>query len=338
MRRLNLMLVCALLVAGTACGGDDDSDAEGSTATTGSTGTTEETGGGEPAPVQLSASVASYDLAVGPPARVIVGVFDNENGPVGFGTVKMEFFSFGTAPKEGDTPATGPTAEGTYLPLPGSAPPPADPSKTGFLETTERGVYQAQVAFDQPGFWKVLVTAELDGAQHQAEAAFKVLDKHAVPVPGDAAIPSDNPVAGAAGVDPVVIDSRASNGAPIPDPELHSTTIKQALADGKPILLVISTPTFCQSRFCGPITDMASGLAKTYGDRAAFIHLEVWENFEESKLTPSAAEWIAKDGGGGAEPWVFLIGADGKITHRWDNVAVQSDIEPLLQQLPVIGG
>ena len=335
MRRLNL-IACALLagalsVGGVACGGDDDSDAEGST------GTTEETGADDPAPVQLGASVASYDLAVGPPARVIVGVFDNENGPVGFGTVKMEFFSFGTAPKEGDTPATGPTAEGTYLPLPGSAPPPADPNKTAFLETTERGVYQAQVAFDQPGFWKVLVTAELDGASHKAEAAFKVLDKHSVPVPGDAALPSDNPVAGAAGVDPVVIDSRASNGAPIPDPELHSTTIKQALADGKPILLVISTPTFCQSRFCGPITDMASGLAKTYGDRAAFIHLEVWENFEESKLTPPAAEWISK-GEGAAEPWVFLIGADGKITHRWDNVAVQSDIEPLLQQLPVIGG
>ena len=330
-RPLTALLACALLLAGAACGGDDDSDAQGTT------DTTAEAGSDDRAPVQLSASAASYDLAVGPPARFIVGVFDNENGPVGFGTVQMEFFSFGTAPKEGDTPAAGPTATGTYLPLPGSAPPPADPNKTGFLETTERGVYQAQVAFDKPGFWKVLVTADLDGATHKAEAAFKVLDEHAVPVPGDAAIPTDNPVAGASGVDPVVIDSRASNGAPIPDPELHSTTVKQALAEEKPVLLVISTPTFCRSRFCGPITDMASDLAKTYGDRAAFIHLEVWENFETSKLTPSAAEWIGEDEGA-AEPWVFLIGADGKITHRWDNVAVRSDIEPLLQQLPVIGG
>lgn len=326
-RRLTALLTAALLLAGAACGGDDDSE--------GSTGDTGQTDSNEPAPVKLSAAVASYDLAVGPPGRLIVGVFDNENGPVGFGTVKLELFSFGTSPKEGDEPVTGPTATATYLPLPGSAAPPADPNQTGFLESSERGVYQAQVPFDRPGFWKVLVTAEIDGESHQAEAAFQVLPEHTVPMPGDAAIPTENPVAGAEGVDPVIIDSRAANGAPIPDPELHDTTVKQALAEGKPILLVISTPTFCQSRFCGPITDMASDLAKTYGDRAAFIHYEVWEDFTATppKLNPWAEEWI-KDSG---EPWVFFIGADGKISHRWDNVAARADIEPLLQQLPVPG-
>jgi hypothetical protein len=34
------------------------------------------------------------------------------------------------------------------------------------------------------------------------------------------------------------------------------------------------------------------------------------------------------------EPWVFLIGADGRIAARWDNVATREEIEPLLRDLP----
>ena len=34
------------------------------------------------------------------------------------------------------------------------------------------------------------------------------------------------------------------------------------------------------------------------------------------------------------EPWVFLIGADGRIAARWDNVATRGEIEPLLRDLP----
>jgi len=44
-------------------------------------------------------------------------------------------------------------------------------------------------------------------------------------------------------------------------------------------MVVVSTPTYCQSRFCGPITDSVSALAQRYGDRMAFVHLEVWKNF-----------------------------------------------------------
>jgi hypothetical protein len=31
---------------------------------------------------------------------------------------------------------------------------------------------------------------------------------------------------------------------------------------------------------------------------------------------------------------VFLIGADGMIAARWDNVATRAEIEPLLRDLP----
>jgi peroxiredoxin len=63
----------------------------------------------------------------------------------------------------------------------------------------------------------------------------------------------------------------------------------------------------------------------------------VWKDFEAKALNDTAKDWIAR-GDDINEPWVFLIGADGKIAARWDNVATRVEIEPLLQKLPVIAG
>jgi hypothetical protein len=315
------LLAVTLLLA--ACGGGGDGGDGGAT---GETTTT------KPA---ISVISAGYDMAVGPPARFIVGVVSSDQGPVGYGTVELRFFFLGQG-AAGDTAKPGPTATGHYLPLPGSPPPPAGADKPVYLKETERGVYAADVAFDRDGFWGVAVTAELDKPE-TATATFKVLPAHTVPAPGDPAIASDNLTLDTPGAEPSAIDSRAGGGDPVPDPELHQTTVKQALAAGRPVLLVISTPTFCVSLFCGPVTDMVGELAAEYADRASFVHIEVWKDYEAKQLNDAAKEWIAR-GEDINEPWVFLIGADGKIAGRWDNVATRGEIEPLLQKLPVIAG
>lgn len=310
----------ALTLVLAACGGDGDGGASGETTTT------------KPA---ISAIAASYDLAVGPPARFSVGVVNVEEGPVGYGTVELRFFYLGRGgPDEAARP--GPTATGRYMPLPGSPPPPAGADKPVYLKETDRGVYVADVAFDQDGFWGVAVTADLD-KRETATATFKVLPAHAVPAPGDPAIASENLTVDTPGAPLPAIDSRAGGGDPVPDPDLHRTTVKQALDDDRPVLLVISTPTFCVSLFCGPVTDMVGELAAEYADRASFVHIEVWKDYEAKQLNDAAKDWIAR-GEDINEPWVFLIGADGKIVARWDNIATRGEIEPLLQKLPVIAG
>ncbi len=323
MRRLTVLppILLALTVVLAACGGGDKGDGASSETTT-----------SKPA---ISVIAASYDLAVGPPARFIVGVVNTEKGPVGYGTVELRFFYLGKGGAN-DLAKPGPTATGRYLPLPGSPPPPAGADKPVYLSETERGVYAADVAFDQDGFWGVAVTAELD-KKEAATATFKVSPAHTVPVPGDPALPSDNLTVDTPGAAAEAIDSRAGGGDPVPDPELHRTTVKQALDAGRPVLLVISTPTFCVSLFCGPVTDMVGELAAQYADRASFVHVEVWKDYEAKQLNDAAKDWIAR-GEDINEPWVFLIGADGKITARWDNVATRGEIEPLLQKLPVIAG
>jgi hypothetical protein len=313
------LLILSTLVL-TACGGDDGGGASSETTTT------------KPA---ISAIVASYDLAVGPPARFTVGVVNTDEGPVGYGSVELRFFYLGQGEATAEA-KPGPSATAHYLPLPGSPPAPAGADKPVYLKETERGVYAAEVPFDQAGFWGVAVTAELDRTE-TATATFKVQAAHAVPAAGNPALPSDNLTLDTPGASPTAIDSRAGGGDPVPDPELHRTTVKQALDAGRPVVLVISTPTFCVSVFCGPVTDMVGELAADYADRASFVHIEVWKDYEGKQLNDAAKDWIAR-GEDINEPWVFLIGADGKIAARWDNVATRGEIEPLLQKLPVIAG
>ena len=325
MRRTTVPVLLALGLTLTACGGGGGKKNEaqaGKDATTSSS-----------APDKVQGSVASYDLAVGPPARFILGIYNEAKGPVGYGTVPVSFFFLGENSASG-TPQPGPTATATYLPLPGSPPPPADTSKPLYLPTSQRGVYAADVAFDKPGYWGVSATLDLGGAQ-KVNTAFKVLAKHAVPAAGDPAVPSQNLTVTTPGAPPEAVDSRASASSPPPDPELHQTTVAQALAEKRPVVLVISTPTYCVSLFCGPVTDMVAGLAKGYANRARFIHVEVWKDFKAQQLNDAAKEWIARTPDQDVnEPWVFVIGADGKIQVRFDNVVTRGELEPLIQKLP----
>lgn len=299
-------------------------------------------GNGAPSPTsaagsdgEVAAVVASFDLAVGPPARFLVAMLDEERRNLAYGRVELAFSYLG----DGDRAATetpSPMAEGTYLPIPGTETD-VPPDAPRFLLPSEgRGVYAADVGFDRAGFWQVEVRADVDGAgRRSATAAFEVLADHRVPAIGEPAPPSENVTVATAGVPAEAIDSRAIDG-PIPDPELHSTTIAAAVAAGRPALVVFSTPVFCVSRFCGPVTDVVAGLARDYADRAAFIHVEIWDDFEAKRINDAAAQWLTQGGGDGNEPWVFLIGADGNIAARWDNVATRGEIEPLLQRLPTL--
>jgi len=173
----------------------------------------------------------------------------------------------------------------------------------------------------------VAIEAEVDGQTQHTTAAFEVLARSDLPAVGDQAPRTRQPLAGDPDVDPKAIDSRAGDDRPIPDPELHDITIADAIAASRPVMVVVSTPTFCVSRFCGPITDSVQELALQYGDRMDFVHLEVWHDFEANVLNPAAAEWIAPtpdtDGG---EPWVFVIDSAGVIIQRFDNVATDTDL------------
>jgi hypothetical protein len=287
---------------------------------------------------EMAVHHASYDLVVGE-QRFIAGVSFADGTILAFGTVDLEFLYLGTRSAPLDEPRPGPAATAGFLPIAGTegetaGPEGPDPRRVEPADAL--GVYGAEgVRFDDAGFWRVVLTAEVEGETLTAETAFGVNAEHQVPAMGDRAPDVAQPTAGTPGVDPKSIDSRARDGE-FPDPHLHSTTVNDALAAGRPVLVVVSTPVYCVSRFCGPITDAVADLADTYGDRAAFVHIEVWQDFEAKAVNPAARAWMAKDPANQnlTEPWVFLVGADGVIMHRWDNVATVAEMTAALEALP----
>jgi hypothetical protein len=292
----------------------------------------------------LSTEVANYELLSGQPNRVLVGLF-SKNGVLSYGTVSLSFSYLGSGQSSGSaaTQPVGPTATGTFIQVPeDDAPVLTDaqmkaaaakqPAIT--LPTTARGVYEANdVTFDKPGYWRVEVVADTANGTAKADASFPVTDKAIYPAVGDTATPSQNlTIKSDDGATLAAVDSRATKTS-VPDPELHQWTVADALKQHRPIVIVVTTPLYCQSRFCGPITDEIGALQKQYGDRAVFIHLEVWRDFQKKVVNKAAAQWVYR-GGDLTEPWVFLVGSDGKITDRWQNVLDRGQLEAELAKLP----
>jgi hypothetical protein len=316
--RTRLAAVTLALALLAACGGSSGKGASSSS----------------PSKDDLVAEVASFDLTVGPPSRILVGLLTNDQRFVVFGSAQFRFAYVGTK-QDAKPGAYGQPVAASFLAIPGvTVPNPAPDEPQVESGSSARGVYTADAGFSQAGFYQVEVTAKVLGKQRTATAAFAVNDKHSVPAVGQPAPRTDNHTLSSTDVAPAAIDSRAATG-PIPDPELHQTTIAAAIADHRPAVVVFATPVYCQSRFCGPVTDMVDDLAHTYADRASFIHIEIWRDFQNQTVNQAAADWLLSCSM--CEPWVFVIGADGNIAARFDNVTTRGELEPLLQQLPVIG-
>jgi hypothetical protein len=285
----------------------------------------------------IVAEVATYQLVAGQSGRLLVALLSADDRWLSFGdvAVSFEYLGDGSESPAPDVVVGDATAE--FLPIPGSPGSDGRPPTLTFA-ADGRGLYAVEsITFPKAGFWQVSASGELaDGSSFDAQAAFTVLKTPSVITVGSLAPHTDNPVIGDLGVPPVAIDSRAAGGQPIPDPELHATSIADAIEARHPAVVVFSTPVYCVSRFCGPVTDLIAELAKEYRERADFIHVEIYRDFEAGLVNQAALDWLSPDGGDLREPWTFLIDANGRIAASWDTVVTRSEIEPLLQSLPVM--
>lgn len=292
----------------------------------------------EPDDGSIVAQVASYELVADRDQRFIVGMFDEELGMLSYGAIDLTFRYLGTAQEQADEPRPGLSTTATFVPVPGSSDQPdAEPQFTS--PSQARGVYGAEdVRFDEPGFWQVQVDFQAGGEARGAAASFEVGDESHVPVVGDPAPRTENLLPGDPTAPADAVDSRANDDdGTVPDPELHQQTVADAIAAGRPVMVVVSTPVYCVSRFCGPITDTIQQLAGEYSDEMGFVHIEVYKDFEANTVNKAAAEWIWPDQQGEpAEPWVFLVDDNGVVVERWDNVASEDSLRAAVEA--VTGG
>jgi hypothetical protein len=190
-------------------------------------------------------------------------------------------------------------------------------------ESFVKGLYVAQVGFARAGTWGIEILAyQKDGSQGVARTAVTVLDNPQTPTIGSPAPRSRNLIASD------VKDLRQIDTSARPDPRLHQVRIADAIARGKPQLIVFATPQFCTSRICGPVVDIVRTLLPTYGKRVAFIHQEIWQDFAEKKVFPTVEEWRLF-----TEPWIFVVDGQGIIRGKFEGLVAARELETSLREM-----
>ena len=167
-------------------------------------------------------------------------------------------------------------------------------------------VYAAQVPLPRTGRWQALVLTRQGKETVGATTAVTVTPSTRDPVAkvgSRAPVVDTDTVASAGSIK--AIDTR------VPNDDMHDTNLRDVLGR-KPVVLLFSTPQLCQSKVCGPVTDIAQQLKQTYGDQAAFIHQEVYADNDPKKglRKPLLAFGLE------TEPWLFTIDRDGRIAER----------------------
>ena len=116
-----------------------------------------------------------------------------------------------------------------------------------------------------------------------------------------------------------------------PDTKLLDYSVAGSIAAHKRFVLVFATPKFCQSRTCGPVVDVVDAVRKQFtGSGIRFIHVEVYKNNNPGL---GYNQWV-KQWHLPSEPWIFLVGSDGRIKARFEgSVSVQELAASVKQHL-----
>jgi hypothetical protein len=188
-------------------------------------------------------------------------------------------------------------------------------------EDANRAVHYAHVEFDKAGSWGLAVEAILkDGTQAYGTLLMSVGSEPLTPMPGDAAIKSDNLT-----IDDVDDISEIDSGDPPSD--MHDVKIRDAIDAGRPLVVVFSTPAYCQTLFCGPVNQEVEELQEEYREQVDFVHIEIWRDFNARTLNPTTREWLMQPDGLVNEPVVYVIGRDGVIFDKWDGPVARNIME-----------
>ncbi|MGI8927534.1 MAG: hypothetical protein ACR2HN_12945 [Tepidiformaceae bacterium] len=317
LRALASAPVTVLLLALSACGGGGDGD-PGPTPFPTSSNPSDSIPQAERDAINVVLAGADWHVGQN---NFVFGITDKKDNPQGGATARATFFDLrqSGSPKPVFTldavqsaPGVGPETKHTHAG--------GDVHVHGGQDEDRVGYYVA-VAFTYAGFWGVSVEATLaDGTRGVSNIGFQVSEKPSILGSGARAPKSDNLTKREVS-DLHEIDSGD------PPNDMHDVKIKDALAAGRPLVVVFSTPAFCTSRFCGPVNEEVEALRDIYKDRVDFVHIEIWKNFDRKELSQATKEWIVRADGGLTEPWVFAVDKDGAIYDRWEGPVARNIME-----------
>lgn len=260
----------------------------------------------KPGPNRMQAIVPATDLAVGP-NRFTLGILHFPDGAtepqrLPDADLRLQFFF----PIEPQAAKVGQTITPTYR----------------WVDMKGKGLYVASVEFDRSGMWGVEVTGTVGGKSlDPARTRFPVKVKPDTPGIGSPAPRSKNLTARD------VIDIKQIDSGVTPN-DMHDLTIAEAIALGKPTVVIFATPGFCTTQTCAPMVNEMQALKKTLSGSASFVHVEIFK--DPSSRTPfeTVTEW-----GLTSEPWVFLIDKSGNIASKFEGPAPKDEVEAAIKRL-----
>ena len=275
----------------------------------------------------IKSTNAGSELVVSPAAlafykgenRYPFGVFERDRTQVPDAEVAL-YFAKVPVPKPGVRSKSGKKgqlakAEAQALDQPAVGPFPAKieslQTKPAFrAQTTSQDpdaasvVYSTQIDFPSNGQWGVAaVIKEGDEFKSTLLPSAVVGEFSAIPRPGQPAPKIHTPTAADVGGDLSKITTR------VPPDTQNKVDYAEALGK-EPILLLFATPQFCQSRVCGPVVDVAEQAKQEFGDQAAFIHMEIYNDNDPGKgVRPQVRAFHLP-----SEPWLFAINSKGIVS------------------------
>jgi hypothetical protein len=311
-----VLLASGLTAAG--CGGDDDGAA--GTAGSGSVSQAEEVP--FPRPSGRSMRVLVDDLTRGPqlaPAAFLLergrnrfpfALFDRGNRQIGGLDVRL-YVSRGL-----DESARGPYAA-RYHPI--EVKPQFRSQNTVEDPDSAQSIYVAQLPFPARGGHVVTAVARLNG-RLVASLTQVMIEDSAVPGRGDRAIRVHTPTVASVGGDVEQIETR------VPPDTMHEVDLADALDRRRPVVLLFATPALCESRICGPVTDVTEEVKSEFDGDAEFIHMEIYnENELDRGFRQQVLDWKLP-----TEPWLFTIDSDGKVVASLEGAFSARELEAAL--------
>jgi hypothetical protein len=317
-------VLALVAVVAAACGGGGNAQPGWSTAPASSAATGPSASG--PAASGPAASAGSSSPSVIP---VIIG--QQEKGPYRF------VFSF--LDPDTNLPAGSPdrTAQVAFIPPGSTEPGTAVPATFVWAIEGSRGEYIAKTEFPQAGDWKaIFITQAPNSPQEAIGVSFQVQEKLPVVDVGEKAPASVTPKASDVGGDLKKISTDVN-----PDPRFYDLSVSDAIAQGKPFVLVFATPAFCQSAQCGPTLERVKKAAATAPNDIAFINVEPYQmTFTEGRLqpvldengqlksVPAVDQW-----GILSEPWIFAVDGKGIVRASFEGVATDEELKAAFQAI-----
>jgi hypothetical protein len=245
--------------------------------------------------------------------RYVFGVFDPGGEPIADAHVALYVAQGPDGKAEGPFPARIESLE-------------TDPEFTSQTTSQDPDVpsvfYVSDLDFDAEGEWRIVALVREGDSYGASRLPSTIVGKYdGIPQSGDRAPVVHTPT-----------EEDVSDLAEIDTREPHDTMHEQDLADvlgEEPVVLTFATPALCQSRVCGPSVDIAEQVKAQYGEEAAFIHMEIYEdNLLDKGLRPQVQAY-----GLPTEPWVFVIDRDGRVQSAFEGAISTEELEAAVEEV-----